>query len=85
MKTGVYRYSIMKWDAQGVRFFESFRMKVEILDETPARYRVRYMEPHANRDPVNSVHLVRRDKVFIKDPEVKPAQDIELRLPYKDD
>lgn len=83
METGIYKYAIAKWDENGARYYEYLRIRVEILKEHKTRYQVRYMEPHA-KEPVNSVHWVFKKSVTPTNPTPKPAQQLELRLPYKD-
>lgn len=81
---GVYTYAVAHWNAKEFRReFTNHKMRVEVLEEKGNRYRVRYKEHHARTQDINTAHWVRKDKVKI-DGEVKPAQQLELRLPYKD-
>lgn len=84
METGIYKYSVIKWDAGSLkRDFIHYKMKVEILEEKGARYLVRYKEPHARTQDVGGKHWVNKTSVTLSRPEVKPVR-IDVRLPYKD-
>lgn len=84
---GVYSYSVLKWvyEPDFKKEFTTHKMRVEVLEEKGNRYHIRYKEHHARDQSINTTHWVRKDKVKLDGPEVvKPSQQLELRLPYKD-
>lgn len=82
---GIYYYSVLIWDAETYRrTFMQYKMRVEVLAEKGNRYQIKYKGLHARTQSINTIHWVRKDKVKLDIPEVKPAQQLELRLPYKD-
>lgn len=85
MKKGTYFYSWVRWDDKGCRAFEAYKIRVEVVGESKTQYHVKYLEQHANRSAIGSLHWVKKTKVKLDTPVVKPAQQLELRLPYKDE
>jgi len=84
MERGVYRYQFRVWDDLGRRVLKTHKIRVEIIEEKGNRYRVRYMEYHANGDAPNSLHWVGKDKVTVSGPPVINPVREGVRLPYKD-
>ena len=77
---GTYRY---KQYNVFTREFTPHTLRVEIIDETPTQYKVKYLGLHANGNRPGYITRVRKDKVKL-DGETH-APDIEsVRLPYKD-
>lgn len=82
MKLATYRYSYAV-----ARFpvlqLSRFTLRVEVLDEKKNRYKVRFMQFHADGRKPNTVAWVKKSSVELD--KVEPAPTIEIRLPYKDD
>lgn len=63
--------------------YDSHKMRVEVIGETNASYRVRYLERHANGAPIGTVATVRKKNVKL-DPKPKTVDPELIRKPYVD-
>lgn len=85
MKLGTYKYSYAVAVFPRLQL-SRFSLRVEVLEEKNGRYKVRFMEYHADQRPPNTV-------TWVKTTSVKLDGQIEIDfnpkgggwLPYKDD
>ena len=84
MKLGTYKYKhqVGARDNYGEAVLTAFTLRVEILEERGERYRVRFMQYHADGRGPNTTSLVLKKNVIADD--VAPREVPPLRLPYKD-
>jgi hypothetical protein len=81
MKSGIYTYRIRKLDGA----YEQHKMPVEILDEHPTTYYVKFLHVHADGRPYGTKSWVRKHHVYIADGAVSlQKKNYYNYLPYKD-
>ena len=81
MKTATYHYRTYNYQGGYI----PHTMRVEIIGESAKSYHVKYLEFHANGSRPGTLSWVRKDKLKIDQAaEVRPAAQVEVRLPYKE-
>lgn len=81
---GTYRYSyaVARYP---VLQLSRFSLRVEVLEEKNGRYKVRFMEYHADQRPPNTVTWVKATSVKLDEGVQDKPQRAVSWLPYKDD
>ncbi|MDR0384643.1 MAG: hypothetical protein LBH60_01045 [Prevotellaceae bacterium] len=82
MRAGLYSYSVRKIDGS----FEKHKMPVEIIDEHPATYLVRFLHVHADGRAYGTKSWVRKRSVYLADGArlLQAKKNYKNYLPYKD-
>lgn len=87
MKKGIYTYShLVKY--YPVKEYRALTLRVEVLEESATRYRVRYLESHANGNKPGYTTWVQKSKVAVDGESIqRPNARAAIKsawLPYND-
>jgi hypothetical protein len=82
MRAGVYTYQVRRYDG----IFEKHKMPVEIIDEHPNTYRIKFLHVHMDGRGFGTTSWVRKRSIYIAEgaKSLQPRRNYNNYLPYKD-